>query len=307
MDTKTQVKVQWNLASFKIADAYTDFILSRQAMQCSPATMEFYRHTSGVFLTWFEERGATSPNELTARHVREYLAELAGRGLADKTVNAHARAIRTLAIFWHTEKYTDELIKFSMPKMAAKRLPVLTAEELNKVIAACENPRDKAIVLFMADSGLRRAEVVALNWGDVDFQSGLVRVVRGKGGKARSAVIGAWTRRALLSYRRTLSNVTDEAPLFQARGGGRLTGTGLLLVYRRLSERTGIHVTPHAMRRTFCILSLRAGADVLHLKAELGHSGLEMVSHYAALESVDLIQSHKEHSPIDNLSKLRRK
>ena len=307
MDTKTQVKVQWNLASFKIADAYTDFILSRQAMQCSPATMEFYRHTAGKFLQWFEERGATSPNELTARHVREYLAELAGRGLADKTVNAHARAIRTLAIFWHTEKYTDELIKFSMPKMAAKRLPVLTAEELNKVIDACENPRDKAIVLLMADSGLRRGEVTALNWSDVDMQSGLVRVVRGKGGKARSAVIGAWTRRALLSYRRTLSNVTDEAPLFQARGGGRLTGTGLLLVYRRFTERTGIHVTPHAMRRTFCILSLRASMPALQLQSLLGHSSLTMTMHYANLVDDDLLAAHHASSPVDNLSKLRRK
>jgi site-specific recombinase XerC len=98
MDTKTNVKVQWAIASFKIADGYTDFILSRQAMQCSPATMDFYKCTTGKFLQWFEERGATSPNELTARYVREYLAELAGRGLADKTVNAHARAIRTVLV-----------------------------------------------------------------------------------------------------------------------------------------------------------------------------------------------------------------
>jgi integrase/recombinase XerD len=197
-----------------------------------------------------------------------------------------------------------------MPKMAAKRLPCLTADELNTVIAACDkdkNIRDKAIVIFLADSGLRRAEVVALNWGDVDMASGLVRVVRGKGGKARSAVIGAWTRRALLSYRRTLANVTDEAPLFQARGGGRLTGWGLGLVFSRLAERTGIHVTAHSLRRTFVILSLRAGVDVLTLQRELGHASLAMTQHYAQLENVDLIQSHKEHSPVDNLSKLRRK
>jgi integrase/recombinase XerD len=310
MDTKTNVKVQWAIASFKIADGYTDFILSRQAMQCSPATMDFYKCTTGKFLQWFEERGATSPNELTARYVREYLAELAGRGLADKTVNAHARAIRTLARFWFAEHYMDAAVIFAMPKMAAKRLPCLTADELNTVIAACDkdkNIRDKAIVIFLADSGLRRAEVVALNWGDVDMASGLVRVVRGKGGKARSAVIGAWTRRALLSYRRTLANVTDEAPLFQARGGGRLTGWGLGLVFSRLAERTGIHVTAHSLRRTFVILSLRAGVDVLTLQRELGHASLAMTQHYAQLENVDLIQSHKEHSPVDNLSKLRRK
>jgi len=305
MSTKTQVKQEWHLASFALTDAYTDFVLSRQAMQCAPSTLAFYKYTAGKFLQWLEQRGATSPGELTARHVREYLAEVAANGRSDKTVNANARAIRTLVRFWHTEGYMPEAVKFAMPKIAKKRLPVLTADELTKVIAACENPRDKSIVLFMADSGLRRAEVIALNWGDVDMQSGLIRVVRGKGGKARSAVIGANTRRALLAYRRTLTDVTDNAPMFQARGGTRFTGSGLLIVYRRLSERTGIHFSPHAMRRTFVILSLRAEMDVLHLQAMLGHSSLEMTMHYAQMVDEDLLQSHKLHSPIDNLARLK--
>ncbi|MGA7192614.1 MAG: tyrosine-type recombinase/integrase, partial [Anaerolineales bacterium] len=61
------------------------------------------------------------------------------------------------------------------------------------------NTRDKALILVMVDTGLRRSEVLNLNWGDVEMITGLVRVVRGKGGKARSAVIGAATRRALLA------------------------------------------------------------------------------------------------------------
>ena len=92
-----------------------------------------------------------------------------------------------------------------MPRLEKKRLPVLTAEQLKQIVNAC-NVRDKAIVLFLVDSGLRRAEVVSLSWADVDMTSGLVRVKRGKGKKDRSAVIGATTRRALLAYRRTLAD-----------------------------------------------------------------------------------------------------
>jgi len=152
---------------------------------------------------------------------------------------------------------------------------------------------------------LRRAEVVALNWADVDIMTGLVIVRRGKGGKARSAVIGASTRRALLAYRRTLKDVTENSPLFQARGNIRFTGSGIKCIFTRLTKRTGIHVTPHALRRTFVILSLRAKMDVLHLQAMLGHSSLEMVQHYAQMVDDDLLQAHKAHSPIDNLSQLR--
>jgi site-specific recombinase XerD len=262
--------------------------------------MSFYRHTAGVFVAWIAERGVTSPAEVQARHVREYLAELAGNGKADTTLHDHARAIKTLLRFWHAEGYLTAPVKFDMPKLLKKRLPVLTAAQLREVVKVC-GVRDKAIVLLMADSGLRRAEVCALNWGDVDMQTGLVTVKRGKGGKARSAVIGATTRRALLAYRRTLKDREADAPLFQSRMGGRLSGEGMMLMFRRLSARTGIHVTPHAMRRTFVTLALRGGMDVLHLQALLGHADLTMVYHYAQMEDIDLLQAHARYSPVDRL------
>lgn len=299
MSAKTQTQQQWSLASVALTDAYTDFILSRQAMNCTPATLEFYKYTTGVFLAWAEKQGVTSPEEVTARLVRQFIAELAGNGKKDTTLNANARAIRTLVIFWHNEGYLPELVKFEMPKLAKKRLPVLTANELKKVISAC-NVRDKAIVLFMADSGLRRSETVNLNWGDVNMNNGLVRVKQGKGRKDRASVVGATVRRALLKYRRTVSH-EDDMPLFQSRTGQRFTGSGLRVVYLRLSKKTGIHVTPHAMRRTMVALSLEAGMDVLHLQGLGGWSSLHMVYHYAQMVDSNLLQAHLKHSPVDNL------
>lgn len=186
-----------------------------------------------------------------------------------------------------------------MPRLSKKKLPRLTAEELKTVVIAC-NVRDKAIVLFMADSGLRRAEVVNLNWGDVNILNGLVRVLHGKGRKFRSAAIGAKTRRVLLAYRRTIENHSDSDPLFQTRTGERFKGAALLLVFRRLSKRKGIHCTPHAMRRTYTILALRAGWDALHVQRQLGHNSLTMTENYASLEDEDLLEAAK-HSPVDNL------
>jgi hypothetical protein len=62
MSTVTKAKQEWHLASFALQDAYTDFILSRQAMQCAPNTLEFYKHTAGRFLQWAERNGITSPS-----------------------------------------------------------------------------------------------------------------------------------------------------------------------------------------------------------------------------------------------------
>ncbi len=302
MSAKVVTEKRRYLASLALVDAYTDFILSRQAMNCTPATMAFYSHTAGAFLSWIEQQNVHNPEEVTARHVRQYLAQLIDRGRKDTTLHAHARAIRTLLKFWHKEGYCLQLVTFDMPRLEKKRLPVLTVEQLKKILQAC-TPRDKALVLFMVDSGLRRAEVVNLNWNDVDMQSGLVKVKQGKGKKDRSAVIGATTRRALLAYRRTVTFVTlgTTVPLFLNRYGDRLTGAAVLLMFTRLSKRTGIHITAHALRRTFVILSLRNGMDVLHLQNLGGWTSLDMVQHYAQMEDSDLIQAHKLHSPVDNL------
>jgi site-specific recombinase XerD len=295
--SRTKTTQKWLLASVELRDAYTDFILSRQAMNCTPSTLAFYNFTVGKFLEWIEGKGVTRPEEVSARYVREYIAELVSRGRKDTTVWDHARAIKTMLKFWHNEGYTPALVKFELPRLSKKRLPVLTADQLKQVIKACD-VRERALVLFMADSGLRRAEVINLNWADIDMQSGLVRVKRGKGKKDRSAVIGATTRRALLAYRRTQQQTTV---VFPSREGARFTGSGLLRIFQRLSKRTGIHVTPHALRRTFAILSLRNGMDVLHLQNLGGWEDLSMVQHYAQMVDEDLLQSHKSHSPVDNL------
>jgi integrase/recombinase XerD len=298
--SQTKTTQKWSLASADLRDAYTDFLLSRQAMNCTPITMTFYRFTAGKFLEWIERQGLTGPEQVAARHVRQYLAELAAAGRADTTMHDHARGIKTLLRFWHAEGYTPAPVRFEMPRLEKKRLPVLTAEQLRQIVKAC-NVRDKAIVLFMADSGLRRAEVIKLNWGDVDMLSGLVRVRQGKGKKDRSAVIGATTRRALLAYRRGLSPMGDIAPLFQTQTGKPFTPSGFIRIFSRLTKATGIHVTAHALRRTFAILSLRAGMSPLHLQALGGWASMDMVQHYAQMVDEDLLQAHKAHSPVDSL------
>src|SRR5262249_28474960 len=138
-------------------------------------------------------------------------------------------------------------------------------------------------------------------WGDVDMQTGLVKVKHGKGGKDRSAVISAKTRRALLAYRRGIGKFADATPLFQTHAGTRFTANGLLRIFSKVRKQTGIHITPHALRRTFTILALRAGMNPLHLQALAGWASSDMLVHYAQMVDEDLLQAHNQHSPVDTL------
>lgn len=139
MSQKTVVQQTWAVASYALQDAYTDFILSRQAMLCSPKTIRFYHFTVGRFVKYLEENGITTPEDTSARHIRAYLSELVAQDLSDSYIHGHARAIKTLSRFWHKENYLPPSITFKMPKIAKKRLPVLSKEDLKGVLAACTN------------------------------------------------------------------------------------------------------------------------------------------------------------------------
>lgn len=291
---------KWALASVALRDAYTDFILSRQAMLCSPATVKWYAWTLDKFLGSLNEKGITKPDEISARDVRAYLSEIAGRELSDSYIHNNARAIRTFLKFLHAENYIPAPVSFKMPGLAQKRLPALTASQVKAVLASCDNARDLALVMVMVDSGIRRAELLAMNWGDMDIESGLVRIPKGKGGKSRSVVVGINTRRALLKYRRTI-NHDEGSPLFQSRSGKRYSFNGLRSALLRIGKSAGVKFSPHMLRRTFATLSLRAGMNVLHLQGLLGHSSLEMTRRYVQMLDGDLLIAHQQHGPIDNL------
>lgn len=300
MSQKTDSQQGWAVAWYELQDAYTDFILSRQAMLCSPQTIRFYQFTAGRFVKYLEDNNVTKPEGVSARYIRAYLAFLATQKYSDSYINGHARAIKTLVRFWHKEKYISEVPIFDMPTIAQKRLPVLTASQVKKAIDECTTLRDKAIILLLVDTGLRRAEACALNWGDVDFSSGIIRVARGKGGKARSVVAGVRTRRALLAYRREIQH-GEDLPLFQTTQGNRLSPNGLRSLLLRIGKKIGLHISPHALRRTFATLSLRAGMNILQLQAMMGHASLEMTRKYIQMIDEDIIEAHKAHGPIDNI------
>src|SRR5215207_4722348 len=121
--SQTKTKQEWSLASVALRDAYTDFMLSRQAMNCTLSTLEFYKYTAGKFLEWIEGRGVTDPQEVTARYLREYIAELVSLGKKDTTVWGHARAVKTMLHFWHMGNYIPAPVHFELPKLTKKRLP----------------------------------------------------------------------------------------------------------------------------------------------------------------------------------------
>jgi len=279
-------------------DAIQDFILSRQAKNCTQRTIEWYTYTLDRLNKLFIEKGVNHPGDITSKVIRSILGDLVKKHYSDSYVNIYARVLRTFTKFLYREEYIPNEIYFEMPKLAKKRQLVFSIIEIQKVLKACKTKRDRAFLMLMIDSGIRLAEVLALNWEDINIKNGLVRIINGKGRKFRTVVISIETRRALVKYKAEIDS-SDSKPVFQTIHGTRFTESGLRSWMNRLSKKAGVHITPHALRRSFATFSVKAGMDLFRLQALMGHSSLEMTKEYVRNLDEDLLEAHQKHSPVN--------
>jgi integrase/recombinase XerC len=290
------------IKAVSIKESYEDFILSRKAKLVTAGTVRSYHYTLRTFLDNLEFAGMKNANEITAKDVRFFLSNLADRGLADSFVLKHAQNIKAYARFCFTERYIPEPILFDMPRVGRVALSYLKADQINKVIESCSCIRDKALIIFLIDTGLRMFELIALKWSDVDINDGRVVVRRGKGKKTRIVKIGIKARRALLAYRREV-NYDDDLPVFQNIRGKEFKQPGLRSLILRISKRSGIPFTCHSLRRSFATLALKAGMSLVHIQNLMGHSQIGTTVEYIQNISEDVIEAHNQFSPIDHFYK----
>ena len=137
--------------------------------------------------------------------------------------------------------------------------------------------RNRALVELVYSAGLRSAEAVGLDLGDVDFEQELVHVRRGKGGKERVVPLGEeaalWLGRYLREARPSLAKGANDAFFLSTRG-------------RRLDTSTLRRIVPHphSLRHAFATHLLEGGADLRTIQELLGHSSLSTTQVYSHVD-----------------------
>jgi len=140
----------------------TAFLQSRRD-GTSEHTLKFYHSCLKRFLG----------HELTPRSINEFLHNLNCRNAK----HSYYRAIRALCGWLCKEGYLEDnpMGRVDAPKVSKRPLPTVTLEQLDVLLSAADNPRDKAIVSFLFDSGLRLSEVANIQVGDIDWDSSTIR------------------------------------------------------------------------------------------------------------------------------------
>lgn len=277
------------------------FLVDRASRGRSDHTIRFYQVELRLFTQFL---GNLAPGDLTPGLLREYFLKL-GKTRSKGGVHASYRAVKAF-LNWYAEEYDlpsnpITKVKLALPKQDP--LPGVPLDRVQRIIDHCTGPnrlRDRAILWFLVDSGVRKHEFTSLKVEDVDLMTGAVEVKQGKGDKPRTTFIGGKTRRELTRYLRTRGDLNPWDPLFATESGESLADAGLRQIIRRRSEDAGVECPGiHDFRRTFALESLRNGCDIFSLMRMMGHSSPAVLYRYLALVTGDIAQAHRGSSPVD--------
>jgi len=202
---------------------------------------------------------------------------------------SHNTVVRRLNVVKSFYKYAVEIAKvlrdnpataigaISPHDRTAER--ILTRDEVLTVIALEPNPRNRVMLRFLYDSGVRISELSRLTWNDfrVRDDGSVVVNILGKGNKRRAVPLPPQTWELLQSVRRD-----DGDRLFCTAGGIPLSQSQIRRIVRNAAERAGIDraVSPHWLRHCHATHALRRNADIGMVQSTLGHSNVATTSKY---------------------------
>ncbi len=284
------------------------FLLDRKAQNLTKKTLDFYRMNLQTFITWCDSQAVKTIDQLTPELLRGFFIALTERGHKAGGVHAFYRTVRAFlrwyAVEFEPTDWRDPLRKVKPPKVDIEPLEPVSLETIRAMLDTCTRgkftgERDRAILLFLLDTGVRAGELLALDKQDVDVLTGDVLIRKSKSRKPRSVFIGRSARRALRAY---LKLCEPGKALFVTDEGERLHMNGLRQILLRRAKRAGVPAPSlHSFRRAFALAMNRAGVDLLTIARLLGHSDMSILERYIKQTSEDLRGSHERGSPVDGM------
>ncbi|HUQ52923.1 MAG TPA: tyrosine recombinase XerC [Gammaproteobacteria bacterium] len=272
----------------------------------SPHTVEAYERDLHALLDFCARGQIATFAALDSFNVRRFAAESHRRGLGARSVARRLSAVRTFLNYLIETGVlkSNAGVHVQAPK-APKRLPAtLDADQVASLLAISgDDPvtlRDRAILELFYSSGLRLAELVGLNLGDVDAADRTVRVL-GKGSKARVVPVGKQALAALNDWLAVRSGLAraGELAIFVGRRGERVSPR---TVQKRVNEwakrqgaPTGVH--PHMLRHSFATHVLESSRDLRAVQELLGHASLSTTQIYTHLDFQHLASVYDQAHP----------
>lgn len=286
-----------------IADYMRSWIEAVTALSLSPKTAERYRQL--IERQIIPHLGAIPVQKLKPVHVADWHATLLRAGghdggqLSARTVG-HAHRVLHKAL---TDAVRYELLTrnpaaiVSPPKVTAPEIEILSADQVKAVLVAMRATPIYPHVVLLLGSGMRRGELAGLQWGDIDLESGKLRIERAvektklhglrikapKTRKGRRTIsLPASAVEVLKEYRKAclelrvalgIGRLPPDAFVFGTIEGKPRDPDRITQDWKRFAAKHGLpRVTLHALRHSHASALIAGGADPVTVAGRLGHA-----------------------------------
>jgi integrase/recombinase XerD len=231
-----------------------------------------------------------------AETIEAYVAGMAKRGLSAATVRRRISALRQFFRFLLQENVRgdDPTSRLDAPKRARSLPKTLSSDEIERLIAAAEGPRDVALIELLYGAGLRVSELVSLPLRAAPKPGQEHMIIEGKGGKERLVALG---RPALAALDAHLAARTGALPKAEAQreraqrwlfpsasaADGKLTRRRVAQILEAAAAKAGLdpaRVSPHVLRHAFATHLVEGGADLRTVQTLLGHADIATTQIY---------------------------
>lgn len=310
----------------KLSTAIEQLCEATAAEGRSDRTVDGYRRTLAYLQTFL---GDVDVGDVTIADLRKYAADLRARstryednpyaatqqgGLSAFSIASYLRAVKRL-FNWLVQEGVLQVnpaqrLRIQTPQRREPK--AVDLDDFRRLLEATagndiDDVRDRALLLFLADTGARAGGVCHLRIGDIDHKRMTARLTE-KGEKTRVVPLSDATVEAIEAW----LAVRPEAAvdwIFVTLGtrsrGDRLTEDGLKEVLRRLKKQSGVtgRVNPHSFRHGFAREWIRNGGDIATLARILGHSDPAITARfYSVFSDQELTDFHRRFSPVSRMA-----
>ncbi len=280
----------------------------RAERRYSPLTVKAYGDSIAMLCAFLGvEPAGLDPAALTPDDLREWVMELGRQKMNPASVNRHISAVKAFCRFLRREGAVtaDPSVPIRLQKKPLKLPAHIEQSRMGKIAARTEeqdSARDRLIILLLYATGIRLAELVALDRTDLSADRSEMKV-HGKGGRERIVpllpVVGEWIGKYTDEINRQNICLSGEKALILGKNGGRISRSEVYRVVNRVLAEAGVQGkrSPHVLRHTFATHLLDNGAGLREIQELLGHSSLAATQVYTHNTITKLQEAYRNAHP----------
>lgn len=244
---------------------------------CSSRTVEGYLYT----LRRISKDCNKLILDIKTNDIRMWLARFKVAGKKNSYISNQRNKLNSFYNWALNEKLITEnpCAPIKSIKVPYEEREAFSTEDMDSLRYSCENIIDRALIEFLASSGVRIEECANMLIENIDFDRMIVRVKDGKGGKDRTTYISSICKKYLLKYIEQRKD--NDNHLFVNRFGNKYSTSGLQRRITNLAKKSGVdNAHPHKFRRTLATVLARRGMPIQEIQKILGHSDITVTQRY---------------------------